>query len=159
MPDQPLPPNDIVAELDDLLLTQLGGRSRFVRLSRQTAAKQAARHPDVTPADYARLQQVLDGGTAILEKDRTLTCVMELDRGKWWRAVVKRTADRRETLLVTFHRIKPNQAATARRHGRLIRPGKSSERRPEVPKVSSRSRSHGSRSWLGRRKQDTLEPA
>ena len=117
-------PNDIVAELDDMLLAQLGGRSRFVRLSRQTAAKQAARHPDVTPDDYTRLQQVLDSGAAILEKDHTLVCVKELDRGRWWRAVVKRTADRHKTFLVTFHRIKPNQAATAHRRGRSIRPGK-----------------------------------
>ena len=96
----------------------------FVRLSRQTTAKQAARHPDVTPDDYARLQQVFDGGAAILEKDRTLVCTIELDEGKWWRVVVKRTADRRETFLVAFHRIKPNQATIARRRGRLVRPAK-----------------------------------
>ena len=115
--------DETVAALDDSLLAQLGGHSRFVRLSRQTAAKQRERHPDVTLGDYSRLQKVINQGAAILEKDRTLVFTAELDEGKWWRAVVKCTDDRRQTFLVTFHRIKPNQVAAAYRRGRLIRPG------------------------------------
>ena len=120
---QPSNENETVAELYDFLLAQLGGYSRFVHLSRQTAVKQRARHPDVTLGDYGRLQQVINQGAAILEKDRTLVFTAELDEGKWWRAVVKRTDDRHQTFLVTFHRIKPNQITAAYRRGRLLRLG------------------------------------
>ena len=117
------PPRNIVAELDASILARLGGRSRFVQLSEYTAAKQAERHPYVLPSDYARLQSLIDQGQVTLEKPRTLVFISELDRGKWWKAVVKCTADGRETLLVTFHRAKPNQAATARRRGTLVHLG------------------------------------
>ena len=116
--------DETVAALDDFLLAQLGGRSCFVRLSRQTAAKQRERHPDVTLGDYGRLQEAISQGAAILERDRTLVFTAELDEGRWWRAVVKRTDDRCHTFLVTFHRIKPKQVTTAYRRGRLIRPGR-----------------------------------
>lgn len=107
------PTDRVVAELDPSTLARLGGRSRSVRLSRQTAAKQAERHPDIAPRDWGHLQYLLDRGTVVLEKPRTLVFMAELDEGKWWRAVVKCTADRRRTFLVTFHRIKPTRSPPA----------------------------------------------
>ena len=115
--------NRIVAELDPSILARLGGRSRSVRLSRQTVTKQAEHHPDVAPGAYDRLQCLLDRGTVVLEQPRTLVFMAELDEGKWWRAVVKCTADRRQTFLVTFHRIKPNQVAAGCRRGVVVRLG------------------------------------
>ena len=110
-----------MARLDDPILDALGGRSREVRLSRQTADKQVARHPELAPDDYGLVQVLIDHGTAVLEKKRTLVFVGETGMGKWWRAVVKRTADERRTYLVTFHRIKRNQVAAARRRGTVVR--------------------------------------
>lgn len=117
------PINRTVAELHPSILARLDGRSRSVRLSRQTATKQAERHPDVAPGAYDRLQYLLDRGTVILERPRTLVFMAELDEGKWWRAVVKCTADRRQSFLVTFHRIKLNQIAAGCRRGVIVRLG------------------------------------
>ena len=123
-PDKPMAPfRTIVAELDALVLACIGGCSVFVLLSEETAAKQAERHTYVLPSDYARLQSLIDQGQVTLEEPRTLVFMAELGRGKWWKAVVKCTADGRETLLVTFHRAKPDQVAAARRRGTLIRLG------------------------------------
>ena len=118
------PRSPVVAKLDALLLAQLGGQSGAVQLSPQTATKQSERHPHVSTRDYARLQSLIDQGMVFLEKTRTLVFVGELDEGKWWRAVVKRTANGRETFLVTFHRINPGQVAAAYRRGHLVRPAK-----------------------------------
>lgn len=117
------PTNRIVAELDPSILARLDGRSKSVRLSQQTAAKQAERHPDVAPEAYDRLQYLFDRGTVVLEQPRTLVFMAELGEGKWWRAVVKCTADRRQTFLVTFHRIKPRQIAAGCRRGVIVRLG------------------------------------
>ena len=117
------PTNDSVARLDDSLLTTLGGHSASVKLSSETARKQAERHPDLTPDDYARIQDVIDRGTVVREGERTLVLMAEIETDKWWRVVVKSTADGRETYLVTFHRIKPNQVPAARRRGVMIRSG------------------------------------
>ena len=113
-----------IAVLDDSLLDALGGHSKSVYLSPETAARQAVRHPDIRAGDYARVQCLVDHAVAILEKDRTIVLAKMDDEGKCWRAVVKRTADGRETYLVTFHRIEPGQIAAAQRRGTVVRPGR-----------------------------------
>ena len=53
----------------------------------------------------------------------TLVFVAETEAGKWWCLVVKRTADGRETYLVAFRRIKPNQVRFTTQHSEAIRRG------------------------------------
>lgn len=116
--------SEAVARLDDCLLAVLGGWSPMIRLSDETARKQAERHPDVKLDDYARVQDVLDQGVVVRQGERTLVFVAETEAGKRWRLVVKRTADGRETYLVAFHRIKANQIRPAARRGEVVRHGK-----------------------------------
>ena len=113
-----------VAVLDDDALIALAGLSKSVYLSATTAQKQAEHHPDIRPEDYSHVQRLIDHGMAVLEKNRTMVFVGSDPAGKFWRAVVKRTADAREAYPVTFHRIKPNQVAAALRRGALVRTGK-----------------------------------
>ena len=112
-----------VAVLDDDALVALAGLSKSVYLSAATAQKQAEHHPDIRQEDYSHVQRLIDHGMVILEGIRTMVFAGSDPAGKFWRAVVKRTADARETYLVTFHRIKPNQIAAALRRGTLIRTG------------------------------------
>ena len=113
--------SDTVARLDGRLLVTLGSRSPFVRLSGETMRKQALKHPYITQDDYARVQDVVDRGLVVRQGEPTLVFVAEIDAGKWWRLVVKRTADRREIYLVAFYRIKPDQVRSTIRRGQLIR--------------------------------------
>ena len=96
----------------------------MVRLSIETARKQAEKHPDVKSDDYARVQDLVDQGLVVRQGERTLVFVAETETGQWWRLVVKRTADGRETYLVAFHRIKPNQVRSTERRGEMIRHGR-----------------------------------
>ena len=116
--------SDTVARLDDRLLGVLGGQSPMIRLSDETARKQAEKHRDVKSDDYARVQDVLDQGMVVQQGERTLVFAAETEAGKSWRLVIKRTADGRETYLVAFHRIKPNQVRSAARRGEVVRHGK-----------------------------------
>ncbi len=95
----------------------------MVRLSDETARKQAEKHSDVKLEDYARIQDVIDQGLVVRQGERTLVFVAETEAGQWWRLVVKRTADGRETYLVAFHRIKPNQIRSTMRRGKVVRHG------------------------------------
>ncbi len=95
----------------------------MVRLSDETARKQAEKHSDVKLEDYARIQDVIDRGLVVRQGERTLVFVAETEAGQWWRLVVKRTADGRETYLVAFHRIKPNQIRSTMRRGKVVRNG------------------------------------
>ena len=113
-----------VARLDDRLLAVLGGQSPIVLLSGETARKQAEKHPDITPDDYARIQDVVDRGLVVRQGEPTLVFVAETEAGKWWRLVIKRTVDGRETYLVAFHRIKPNQVRSTMRRGQTVRLGR-----------------------------------
>ena len=117
-------PAAVVGMLDDAMLAALGGQSKQVLLSADTEEKQAKRHPDIRRDDYTLVPRLLDRGEAIREGEHTLVFVMTGHDGKYWRAVVKRTADRRETYLVTFHRIKQSQRKKARLRGVSVREGR-----------------------------------
>lgn len=109
-----------VATLADDLGGAIGAKVLTVRLSRAQAEKQLARHPDLAIEDYARLQRLIDKGEAIRESDRHLV-LQRLERGQWWRAVVKATARRDELFAVTLHRIRPKQRERVRKSGTVIR--------------------------------------
>ena len=103
-----------VAVLPEAILSAIGGRSRTVRLSGETAAKQTARHPDLAPADYARIQRIFDEGEVFTASHRIVIGFVE-EEGRLWRAVVKATGDGAETYLASLHRAQPHNLDAARR--------------------------------------------
>ncbi len=92
----------------------IGARSRTVRLSGESAAKQTARHTDLEPTDYARVQRILDEGELFTSGERVAIGFME-DSGRLRRAVVKATKDGSETYLATLHKAQPYDLKAARR--------------------------------------------
>ena len=101
--------------MPDAALAATGGRSPTVRLSASTAAKQALRHPDLAPDDYARVQRILDRGEMFRDRRDPRAAVDFLDMdGRLWRAVVKATENRAETYLVSLHRAHRRQRLAAR---------------------------------------------
>ena len=108
-----------LAIVPEALRRAIGGQSPSVRLSGETAAKQTARHPDLAPADYARLQRILDEGEVFVEHGHRLMGFVEED-GHLWRTVVKATADGSETYLTTLHRAQPRDLTVARQRLRKV---------------------------------------
>ncbi len=95
-----------VATMPGRILAAIGGRSPTVRVSAWQAAKQADRHPDLAPEEYARVQCILDGCEAFRGRAHHTTAFLETN-GRFWRAVLKATADGSETGLASLHKAKP----------------------------------------------------
>ena len=97
------------------ILTAIGGRSRTVRLSPETAAKQSRHHPDLVPKDYARVQRILDEGELFRDGRSPRVAVGFLEEGnRLWRTAVKATRDGASTYLLTLHRAQPSALRRAR---------------------------------------------
>ena len=92
----------------------IGAQSHTVRLSPDGAVHQRERHPDIAPADYARLQRILDEGEVFRVGPHHAIAFLEMD-GRPWRAVIKATRDGSETYLQTLHKAQPHNLAAARR--------------------------------------------
>lgn len=108
-----------VAVLRTVVADALGAQSRIVRLSGDTAAKQAARHDEVTVEDYAMVQYTLDHGQWFKQFDRHAAGFASTENGLW-RAVIKATEDRLETYLVSLHRVRSRDLRSARRRWQEI---------------------------------------
>ena len=102
-----------VAVLGPLIAEATGARSNIVRFSRETAAKQCARHRDIAAEDYARVQRILDEGEWFKQSTTHALGFGEED-GRLWRAVLKVTGDRSKTYLTSFHRVDPSRLRRAR---------------------------------------------
>jgi len=113
-----------VAVADADVIGAMDGHSRAVRLGSATAWKQARHHPEIGPRTYALVQRILDEGEMFRDgRERHVVGFLEID-GQIWRAVFKVTRDRRETFLLTLHRVQGRDIAKARRSlGSLNRNG------------------------------------
>ena len=103
-----------VAVAPNRVLAAIGGRSRTVRLSAETAAKRRRAHPDLKPDDYALVQRILDGGELFRSGPHHALGFVEID-GRVWRAVYKATRDGAETYVVSLHRVDPPRRRRAAR--------------------------------------------
>ncbi len=103
----------------EAVLAAIAARSRTVRLSDGTATKQRGSHRDLAPADYARIQRILDEGELFRQDARHAMGFLYMD-GYPWRAVIKATEDGSETFLATLHKAKRRDLAAARRHLKRI---------------------------------------
>ncbi len=92
-----------------------------VRLSGETAAKQARRHPDLEPADYARVQRILDQGEMFVEDNGRFAQGFLEEDGRLWKAVVKSAAGGDEAYIVSLHKAQPHNLDAARHPDHLLR--------------------------------------
>ena len=98
----------------------MGARAKAVRLSQATAEKQGARHPELSPADYRRIQRMLDEGEVVRQGRRHLVATLR-DGDRWYQVVVKVTKDRRGLFIVSYRRARSEQSAVARRRGNVVK--------------------------------------
>lgn len=112
-----------VAALSDELADSIGSEARLVRFSQDTARKQAERHPDVAPSDYAGLETEIERATIYRDGPERLV-LFYWSGGRLWRGVVKSAAEGRELYLSTLHRSNEKQQERAgRRFGEAVRSG------------------------------------
>ncbi len=114
-----------IAVAPSYILGAIKGLSRTLRLSRETADKQAGRmpdtpgHDDVVAADYAKAQRILTDGDVFQVAERVAVGFIE-DDGKLWMIALKSSEDGKETYLTSLHRAKRSDLRRAgRRGGRL----------------------------------------
>lgn len=96
---------------------RIGGTSALARLSPETWAKQRRHHPELTLADYARVQDVVEQGEVV--QDGALRLVYVLDEPGGYVSVVKATRKGDELYLVSFWRLSRDDAQRARIVGQL----------------------------------------
>jgi len=108
-----------VAAMPDDLAAAIGSSSRLVRLSHDTAIKQAGRHPDVKPTDWRKLQEEIHRAAVMRETTDRLIFYFKSD-DKFWRAVVKTTSQRDELYLTTFHRTTEAKALRQLKTGEVL---------------------------------------
>jgi hypothetical protein len=85
---------------------RLKTKSRAALLSADTLAKQISRHPEVKPAAYAGLAELLAAPLLVLDLGRPRQlAVFGVINGEMMRATVKEADEGRETYVVSLHRI------------------------------------------------------
>lgn len=92
-----------VAVLTAEAKTLLGANAQTVTLSDWTAGKQKAKHADLTPEDYRKIQQVIDNGEMLKDKDDSLTFVLDQPGG--YTVVVNTIASGTEVYLKSMRRL------------------------------------------------------
>jgi hypothetical protein len=112
------------------LASAVGGEARAVMLSVADATKQNAVRTDkmgatsIRPADYAVVQTLIDRGLALVEAERTLVLIGEVE-GLFWQAAIRRAESAPgELYLKSLHRSEAHKIAALRRRGRVAREAK-----------------------------------
>jgi hypothetical protein len=80
----------------------LGSEAQTVWLSQSSLTAHLAKHPEIVLSDYQKTQEIIDTGEVYKQgEDRII--ILKLD-GILYRAVIKRTRDRRENYYLTLFR-------------------------------------------------------
>ncbi len=101
-----------IAALPEDIRAQLGALSDAVMMSRYTADKQR-KHPEITAESYSWLQELLDNGERLYDKEHHVTTI--LHRGQLYMAVVKVTKDKGGVFLQSFRRTDEKNVASLKK--------------------------------------------
>ena len=101
-----------VASVPASIAATLGSDANLAKLSVADGAKQAENHADLTPGDYARIQQALDKPTATVPEPakRQLHVFADL-AGRSVRALLRKAAKSGELFIKSFHLISQGEAS------------------------------------------------
>ena len=105
-----------LAVTDGAVVKRLASWSGIVRLSGDTAAKQAVyrQGQDFWPEHYAIVQRAIDEGKWFDGDQALHTVGFVKDGDRWWKATLKRTQDGSPVYLQSLHRVKVRKVHAAR---------------------------------------------
>ncbi len=107
-----------VARVQAEVAESIRSKMTVAKLSAETLAKQKREHPELTVADYAQLQQVVDRATHRI-KDGERSVVLVLDDPSGFLLVLKATVSGEELFVTSFRRMSGNASERARLIRRL----------------------------------------
>ncbi len=110
-----------IAVLPKILKDELTSKSQLLLFSQYTAKKGLKKHQDLKPDDYLKIQNMLDHGEVIKQDKNNLIIQMQDSDQKYWRAVIKKTQNRQEVFLSTFHRISKYDRQNRLNKGDILR--------------------------------------
>lgn len=93
-----------------------------VFLSKTSAQKQYREHPEISLGDYRRIQDMLDKGEVLRDRDLHLGIIQ--DQGSWYYAVIKSTKTGKAVYLQSFRKTNLVDMDLIRERSQLIRPAK-----------------------------------
>lgn len=92
-----------VGLLDPSRAEAIGAKARVLRLSRDSADKQARHHKDLGVADYRAVATLLRGGELLPSKKARHWGFLGQHDGRWYELIVKTAANGRELYLQSLH--------------------------------------------------------
>ena len=114
-----------VCDIEHDIAQAIGANTCAAILSRETMAKQAARHKDILAKDYAYLVWALDDGLAIKDDNRPQNAIICFQHPHIeyirYRIYLKCTKSRDEIFIDSFHRTKMGQTRSMLKRGPIIR--------------------------------------
>lgn len=111
-----------IGVLSALAMKKIAAQTDVVRLSAETLQKQRREHPDLSLADYQRVQDTLERGEIVPESDRVIFFVLDEPAG--FTSVVKATRTGKAAFLTSFRRLSSEGGKRAREIKRLQQKGK-----------------------------------
>jgi hypothetical protein len=108
-----------VAVLPAASALRIGATARTVRLSAESAGKQAKVHPEITAKEYGMVQEAVDRGREIQDSPTSLVHVLEDEAG--YVTVVKATTTGKAAFLQSLRRLSADEAKRSKEIERLLR--------------------------------------
>ncbi|MCY1358741.1 Phage Mu protein F like protein [compost metagenome] len=108
-----------LAHLGADVAERLGAKTQLVALSEDTLAKQLREHPEITLDEYPLVQEALDRGREILDRDGSLIYVLDEEDG--YVTVIRATKSGRAIFMTSFRRLSRDAARRDREIQRLLR--------------------------------------
>jgi hypothetical protein len=102
-----------VARVSRSVMTRLEAHEAAVFLSRPTLLEQLQKHAEIALEDYLFIQDIIDRGLVVVERDRPTAALVILENGEVNRAlklVIKRTRNGGRLYVTSFHRLRLSEA-------------------------------------------------
>jgi hypothetical protein len=114
-----------LARISDADAGRIGAQLRVASISAETAAKQKAEHAELSVLEYARVQQIIDGATEVIQDgtNNLIYVLVDPDAGGHV-LVVKATMTGRGLFVTSFRRLSIREADRDRELLRLRKKGK-----------------------------------